>query len=236
MQTRDVVTRAEWDAELRLFLQKEKALQQQRDALAAQRRQLPWYPITTDYRFDSENGEVGLAELFAGRSQLLVWHFMFAADWEEGCPSCSFWADQYSPAVPHLAARDVSLVAVSTAPVSVLSAYKRRMGWAFPWVSCADNGFNRECAATFSAADVASGDSLYNHGTIPPAGEEMPGLSVFALDEQGAVYRTYATYARGLDALNGAYQQLDLVPKGRDEGRLDYPMAWLKRRDAYGEA
>jgi predicted dithiol-disulfide oxidoreductase (DUF899 family) len=156
---------------------------------------------------------------------------MFGADWEEGCKSCSFWADHYSPAVVHLAHRDVSLVAVSTAPLARLEAYRRRMGWSFRWVSSGDNGFNRDFAVTFTPEEVEGRQPLYNLGTLPAYGPEMPGLSVFARGDDGAVYRTYSTYARGLDPLNPTYQHLDLVPKGRDEG--DHPMAWLRRRDQY---
>ncbi|MEM9602551.1 MAG: DUF899 domain-containing protein [Pseudomonadota bacterium] len=229
---RRVVDQDTWARAHRDFLQKEKALQRQRDALAAERRDLPWVRVERDYRFDGSDGPCTLHDLFDGRSQLLVWHFMFGPSWDAGCPSCSLWADQYAPAAVHLAARDVSLVVVSAAPIETLDAYRTRMGWDFRWVSAGDSGFNTDFAVSFPAEAIARAEPDYNHGTLAPMAEELPGLSVFAR-EGGVIYRTYSTYARGLDALNGVYQQLDLVPKGRDEAALDYPMAWVRRHDEY---
>jgi len=231
MQPNSVVDQSTWLQARRDFMAKEKALQRARDALAAERRALPWTRVEKTYVFDTPEGPRTLAELFDGREQLVVWHFMFGEDWEEGCKSCSFWADHYSPAVVHLAHRDVSLVAVSTAPLAKLEVYRKRMGWSFRWLSSDDNGFNRDFAVTFTPEEVEGKRPLYNLGTLPAFGREMPGLSVFAMGDDGAVYRTYSTYARGLDPLNATYQHLDLVPKGRDEG--DHPMVWLRRRDQY---
>lgn len=232
MNARRIVGEAAWLDARRALMDEEKALLRAHDRLAAKRRELPWMRVDKDYAFQSEAGEVSLPDLFEGRGQLIVWHFMFGADWTEGCPSCSFWADQYSPALPHLHDRGVSLAAVSTAPVERLIAYRDRMGWAFPWVSSGGTDFNRDFGVTFAEDEV--GDApLYNFGTLPAGGRELPGLTVFAMDGDGAVHRTYSAYARGLDSLNGAYQLLDLVPKGRDEDGLPWPMAWLRRRDQY---
>jgi predicted dithiol-disulfide oxidoreductase (DUF899 family) len=231
MQPNSIVDQSTWLQARRELMAKEKALQRARDALAAERRALPWTRVEKRYVFDTPEGPRTLAELFDGREQLVVWHFMFGADWEEGCKSCSFWADHYSPAVVHLANRDISLVAVSTAPLAKLEAYRKRMGWSFRWVSADDNGFNRDFAVSFTPEEVEAKPMLYNFGTLPADFEELPGLSVFAMGDDGAVYRTYSTYARGIDPLNATYQHLDLVPKGRDEG--DHPMAWLRRHDQY---
>ena len=232
MQAQRIVGEAAWLDARRILMDEEKALLRAHDRLAAKRRELPWMRVEKDYAFQSEAGAVSLPDLFEGREQLIVWHFMFGADWTEGCPSCSFWADQYSPALPHLHDRGVSLAAVSTAPVERLIAYRDRMGWAFPWVSSGGTDFNRDFGVTF-AEDETGAAPLYNFGTLPAGGRELPGLTVFAMDDDGAVHRTYSAYARGLDSLNGAYQLLDLVPKGRDEDGLPWPMAWLRRRDQY---
>lgn len=236
MQTNPIVDRETWDTARRELMALEKAHQKERDALAAARRALPWTRVGTEYVFDTVDGPRTLAELFEGRDQLIVWHFMFGADWAEGCPSCSFWADHYSPAIVHLAHRGVSLVAVSAAPLETLQAYRRRMGWNFRWVSSGSNGFNRDFGVAFSQAEIEAGEPRYNFGTLPPRASEMPGLSVFARGDDGAVYRTYSTYARGLDPLNTTYQHLDLVPRGRNEAGLSYAMAWLRRHDQYEDA
>ncbi len=229
-----VVDQDTWIAARKNFMAKEKDFQRARDALSEERRALPWMKITKDYRFQGDCGEVTLDDLFEGRSQLIVWHFMFGADWEAGCKSCSFWADSYDRSVVHLNARDVSLAVVSTAPIETLADYKARMGWSFTWVSAGENGFNQEFAVTFSEDQVSAREPLYNFGTLPAFVDELPGMSVFVKGNDGAIYRTYSTYARGLDPLNAAYQQLDLVPKGRDEGGQG--MAWLRRRDEYETA
>ncbi len=231
--TRTIVTQDEWLTARRAFMEKEKAFQKARDALAAERQALPWMRVEKDYVFDGPQGQISLADLFGPHSQLIVWHFMFGADWEAGCPSCSFWADQFSPAVAHLAARDDKFAVISSAPIDKLAAYRKRMGWTFDWVSADSNTFNSDFAVTFSEEEQASGEMLYNFNSLPAFGREMPGLSVFFKDEDGAIYRTYSAYARGLDVFNGAYQYLDAVPKGRDESDLPYPMSWVKRHDQY---
>ena len=181
----------------------------------------------------ARTGAVSFADLFAGKSQLIVYHFMFGPDWEAGCKSCSFWADNYDRIVVHLKARDTNLVGVSRAPYQRLAAYKKRMGWTFDWVSSLGNSFNHDFAVSFTKDELARPDNNYNFGTQKFSVDEAPGISVFARDG-GAIYRTYSTYSRGLDMLNGAYHLLDLVPKGRDEEGLSYGMEWLRRRDEYG--
>ncbi len=228
-----VVDRDEWLAARVAHLEQEKAFTRQRDELSRQRRDLPWLEITTDYRFDGPSGSVGLADLFEGRGQLLVNHFMFGPGWEEGCPSCSFWADNYSGTEVHLAARDTTLVAISSAPRVELERYQARMGWSFPWYSSAGSSFNADCGVSFGAEQLASGEKLYNYGTQQPFGDESPGMSIFARTDDDRVFLTYQTFSRGLDMLNGAYHMLDLTPKGRDEQDLPYGMAWLHRHDQY---
>lgn len=221
-----VATREESDAVRIELLAAEKELTRLHDDVARQRRELPWVRIDVDYVFETERGPSTLAELFDGRSQLIVWHFMFGDDWAEGCPSCSFWADGYDGVLPHLAARDVSLTAVSTAPLETLLAYRERMGWSFPWVSSGGTTFNRD----FEVA----GSMRYNYRPTEEPIDELPGFSVFVRDG-GDVFHTYSAYARGLDIFNNAYQMLDMVPKGRDEDDLPWGMAWLRRHDAYDD-
>jgi len=225
-------TREEWRAERLALLEREKELNRLRDELAAQRRALPWVPVEKDYRFDGPDGPASLRDLFAGRSQLLVYHFMFGPDWEEGCPSCSFWADSFDGVTVHLAARDVTLVAVSRAPYDKLAAYRRRMGWTFPWFSSGASDFNEDFNVSFTP-DQQRTSGEYNYRTIERPGDELPGISAFVTDAGGRVFHTYSAYARGLDPVNSGYQLLDLAPKGRDESGLAWPMQWLRRHDAY---
>ena len=235
MQDHRVVSRDEWVAARREHLVKEKEFTRLRDKLSQERRDLPWVKVDKDYAFDGPEGKQTLAELFDGRSQLYVYHFMFGTDWDEGCPSCSFWADNFNPLAVHLNHRDVTLVAVSKAPLAKLDAYKKRMGWSFRWVSSAGNDFNRDYHVSFTPEEMEKGDVYYNYGKSQFPVEEAPGVSVFYKDAGGDVFHTYSCYARGLDMLNAAYHMLDLVPKGRDEQDLPYSMAWLRRRDAYEE-
>ena len=228
-----VVSSEEWLAARKAFLAKEKEFTRLRDELSRQRRELPWVRIDKTYVFDGPDGKESLSDLFAGRGQLLVYHFMFGPDWKEGCPSCSFWADNYNGIVAHLEHRDVSLVAISRAPLERLDAYKKRMGWSFKWVSSLGNDFNRDFAVSFTPEDLKQGGNNYNFATTRFSGEEAPGASVFVRGDDGGIYRSYSCYARGLDMLNGAYHLLDLVPKGRDEQGLPYPMAWVRRHDKY---
>jgi predicted dithiol-disulfide oxidoreductase (DUF899 family) len=227
-----VVSRAEWRTERLALLAEEKAFDRARDALAARRRALPVVEVVRDYRFADEGGEVGLAGLFGGLRQLVVYHFMFGPDWAEGCPSCSFWADNFDGIDVHLRARDTALVAVSKAPLDRLLAYRKRMGWRFRWVSAGDSGFNEDYSVSFPPG---SEGGEYNFRPRTHPGSELPGISVF-FREGERVFHSYSTYARGLDMLNGAYHFLDLTPKGRDEGGLPWSMAWVRRRDRYDAA
>jgi predicted dithiol-disulfide oxidoreductase (DUF899 family) len=229
--THAVVTQDEWVAARRDLLGKEKELTSLRDELAAARRELPWVRVDKRYEFDTNDGRRTLADLFAGRSQLLVYHFMLGPGWAEGCPSCSFWADSFDGAIVHLANRDVTMICASRAPLDAINAYKARMGWGFEWVSSLRSDFNFDFGVSFTEAEQTAGGE-YNFRHVERVGEEMPGLSAFAL-EGGDVYRTYSCYARGLDPINSAYQLLDLAPKGRDEEGLPWPMAWVRRHDVY---
>jgi predicted dithiol-disulfide oxidoreductase (DUF899 family) len=228
-----VVDQQEWLRERRDFLAKEKAFTRARDELNAARRALPWVRIDKDYRFQGAAGELGLADLFAGRSQLLLYHFMFHPDWEQACKSCSFWADGYNGIFRHLAQRDVNLVVVSRAPLSKLQAFASRCGWEFPWYSSEGSEFNHDFRVSFTDEEISSGSVDYNFGPSSFTPTEAPGLSVFCAEDDGSIYRTYSCYARGLDMLNVAYHHLDLVPKGRDEDELPYSMAWLDFQDQY---
>ncbi len=230
-----VETRADWLAERLALLAQEKELTRQRDRLAAARRELPWVAVTHPYRFSSVDGGatgVTLADLFEGRGQLLVYHFMFGPGWEEGCPSCSFWADNYNGIVVHLNQRDVTLVAVSRGPVQQLAAYRSRMGWSFPWYSSAESTFNFDYGVSFTEDQQQTG-AEYNFAPASGPGDEAPGLSAFVRGADGGVYHTYSCYSRGLDAFNGAYQLLDVTPRGRNEDELPWSMAWLRRHDQY---
>ncbi len=224
-------TRKEWTT-LRLeLLAREKELNRLRDQLAEQRRALPWVRLDKDYRFDGPDGTRSLADLFDGRSQLLVYHFMFGPDWDEGCPSCSFWADSFDGVGVHLAHRDVTFVCISRARYEKLAAYQARMSWRFPWFSSSASDFNFDFGVSFTPEQQEHGGTYnFAHQDHPP--EEAPGLSAFAVQD-GDVFHTYSTNARGLDPINCAYQLLDLAPKGRDEDGLEWPMAWLRRHDAY---
>ena len=227
-----VVSRDEWVAARAALLAKEKAFTQERDRLSKERRELPWVKVDEPYVFDGPAGKETLSDLFGASGQLLVYHFMFGPDWNEGCPSCSFWADNYNGVVVHLKHRDVALVAISRAPLEKLEAYKRRMGWSFKWVSSLGNDFNRDYHVSFTPEEQKT--AIYNYKPGGFGSSEAPGISVFAKDETGNVFHTYSCYARGLDMLNGAYHLLDLVPKGRDEVGLPHSMAWVRRHDKYG--
>jgi predicted dithiol-disulfide oxidoreductase (DUF899 family) len=228
-----VVDAEQWRQARTTFLEQEKAFTRQRDALSAARRELPWLEITEEYRFESPEGEVFLADLFGDQHQLLLYHFMMGPDWEEGCPSCSFWADSYDGTQIHLAHRDTALAVVSRTSVDNIEAYRKRMGWNFRWVSSLNSSFNFEMGVSFTPEQVASGDKLYNYGNNAFGGEEAPGISTFIRDDDGRIFLTYQTFARGLDMLNGTYHHLDLMAKGRDEDNLDWSMQWLHRHDAY---
>jgi predicted dithiol-disulfide oxidoreductase (DUF899 family) len=229
-----VVGPDEWIAARRALLAQEKQLTRAQEAVAAARRALPWQAVTADYRFTGPQGEVTLAELFGDRSQLIVNHFMFGPGWGEGCIGCSFGADHIDGTLPHLAQRDVAYVAVSRAPYAELAAYKRRMGWRFDWVSSADSAFNYDMGVSFHPADIEAGRATYNFAPLPFAIEDLQGHSVFIRTADG-IFRTYASYARGGEALLTTYALLDMTPKGRAEnGPHHNLMDWVKRHDDYG--
>jgi predicted dithiol-disulfide oxidoreductase (DUF899 family) len=232
MTNHTLVSAKEWLVSRRQLLEKEKEFTLARERLAAERRALPWVEVEKDYVFETPTGKKTLLELFAGRSQLVVYHFMFGPDAAAGCPGCSFWADTFDHIEPHLNARDTSFLAVSRAPLARLLAYRARLGWTFPWASALGNEFNHDLGVGFSAEEIAAEAPLYNYGKEQVRGAEKPGISVFARDGV-RIFHTYSCYARGLDMMNAAYQYLDLVPKGRDEQGLDFSMSWLKRRDEY---
>ena len=230
-----VVSADEWKAAREELLVKEKELTRARDALAAERRRMPRLAVEKEYRFEGTDGPLSLADLFGGRRQLIVYHFMLGPGWQEGCPSCSFLADHIDGAVVHLAQRDVTLVAVSRAPLRQIEAFKQRMGWRFTWVSSYGSEFNFDYQVSFTKAQMASGAVDYNFAAREFPSEEAPGLSVFYKDEPGDVFHTYSAYARGLDLLVGAYNYLDLAPKGRDEEALAFTMAWVRHHDRYSD-
>ena len=233
MQEHGIVSREEWIEARKAHLAKEKEFTHLRDRLSAERRELPWVKIDKAYTFDGPDGQESLSDLFDGRSQLLIQHFMLGPDWQEGCPSCSFWADGYDGFVVHLAHRDVTMVSVSRAPLANIDAYKKRMGWSFKWVSSLDTDFNHDFNVSFTPEEIEKGEMYYNYQVTKFPADEAPGASVFYRNDSGDIFQTYSCYGRGLDILNGAYNYLDLVPKGRDENDLPYTMAWLKRHDQY---
>ena len=230
-----VVSHAKWLAARSEFLAKEKEFNRLRDELSQQRRTLPWEQVEKRYDFDSTKGKVTLADLFDGRSQLIVYHFMFGPGWQEGCPSCSFVSDHFDGTLVHLANRDTTLVVVSRAPFAEIEAFKKRMGWKFEWVSSFGGDFNFDYHVSFTPEERARGKVEYNYAKSEFPSEEGPGASVFAKAATGEVFHTYSTYARGLDILMGTYNLLDLVPKGRDEDRLAFTMSWVRHHDRYAE-
>jgi predicted dithiol-disulfide oxidoreductase (DUF899 family) len=232
-----VVSSAEWLEARKAFLAEERDFTHRRDELSRKRRQLPWVKVEKDYVFDGRNGKVRLADLFGSRSQLIIYHFMFGPGWKEGCPSCSFLADQFNPMLIHLADRDVAFAAVSRATIGEIQAFQERMGWTFPWVSSFANDFNWDFNVSFAQEERVDGKVYHNYGLMEFPRDEGPGASVFYKSADGEIFRTYSTYARGLDILIGAYNYLDLVPKGRnEEGIKPYPMAWVRHHDRYADA
>lgn len=226
-----IADREEWLAARRALLVREKDLTKLRDEVAALRRALPRVAVGKPYVFVGPAGRSSLGDLFAGKSQLIVYHFMLGPKATEPCKSCSFWAEHYDAIRVHLVHRDTELVAVSRAPTDKIEAVKARFGWRFPWYSSGEGDFNFDFGVSFT--EEQDGRRLYNFGTQEASQGEMPGLSVFTKDEAGRVFHAYSTYSRGLDALNGTYQLLDLTPRGRDEGGLPWPMAWVKHKDRY---
>ncbi len=226
-----VVSRQEWIEARKVLLRKEKEFTRLRDAMSAEQRALPWVAVEKAYAFEGPRGTETLAQLFEGRGQLVVYHFMFGPDWEAGCPHCSFWADNFDPVIVHLNQRDVTMVAVSRAPYAKLADYRKRMGWSFKWVSSLGTDFNFDFQASFTGEELAAKDAFYNFTRQSPGASEREGVSVFCRDEAGRIFHTYSTYARGIDVFNTAYHFLDVVPKGRDEGGRS--QFWVRRHDEY---
>jgi predicted dithiol-disulfide oxidoreductase (DUF899 family) len=230
-----VASKKEWLEARLAFLAKEKDFTRQRDELSRQRRELPWLAIGKTYIFDGPEGKETLAQLFAGRSQLMIYHFMLGPEWQEGCKSCSYLADHFDGSLIHLANRDVTFLVVSRAPLPEIEAFKKRMGWHFKWVSSYESDFNFDFHVSFSKDQLAAGEVDYNYGKTQFPSEEAPGLSAFYKDGSGQVFHTYSAYARGLDILVGAYNFLDLAPKGRDEDLLAFSMSWVRHHDRYDQ-
>jgi len=228
-----IVSRDEWLAARKNLLAREKQFTHERDAIAAERRQLPWVKVEKNYVFNSPSGRKTLADLFGGKSQLIVYHFMFAPEWNEGCPSCSFVMDHTDGTLAHLAQRDVSFVAVSRAPISKIEAFKKRLGWKFNWVSSGGSDFNYDYHASFTPEQMGQGKVDYNFELTQFPSAEGPGFSVFYKDKEGNIFHTYSSYARGAETGMGTYSYLDLVPKGRDEDGLSFSMAWVRHHDRY---
>jgi predicted dithiol-disulfide oxidoreductase (DUF899 family) len=228
-----IVSHQDWLKARLELLAAEKEFTRQRDALTRRRMAMPWERVEKSYQFEGPNGALSLADLFDGRSQLIVYHFMFAPDWEEGCRSCSFWADNFNVIPIHLNHRDVTLAAVSRAPIAKIDAYKARMGWGFPWVSSYGSDFNFDYHVSWTPEQLRAGKGTYNFQDWPVSVSDDQGISVFYKNEKDEVFHTYSCYSRGIDAVNGAYQFLDLVPKGRDEDGFDFAMEWVHRHDQY---
>ena len=232
MQPHKIVSEQEWIAASKALLAKEKAFTHERDRLSAERRDLPWVKVEKNYVFDGRDGEETLGDLFGGRSQLIVYHFMFGPGDKQGCVMCSFLSDHIDGARPHLEHHDVSLVVVSRAPLAEFEPYRKHMGWHFKWVSAYRCSFNSDYHVSFTKADTAEGDTTYNYELRKEQSEgEAPGISVFTKDERGDIFHTYSSYARGGDLLIGAYNYLDLTPKGRNEGSEQ--KGWVRRHDEY---
>jgi predicted dithiol-disulfide oxidoreductase (DUF899 family) len=227
-----IVSEAEWLVARKDLLAREKELTRLRDQVSARRRELPWVKIDKEYVFEGSDGKETLTDLFDGHNQLIVYHFMFGPDWEEGCKSCSYLADHFDGANWHLPHRDVALVVVSRAPLPELEAFQKRLDWHFKWVSSNGNDFNYDYHVSATKDEIAKNKMDYNYETAELNSEEMPGLSVFYKNDDGDIFHTYSTYARGLDILVGTYNFLDLVPKGRDEDP-DSTMSWVRHHDRY---
>jgi predicted dithiol-disulfide oxidoreductase (DUF899 family) len=235
MQTHEIVSRDEWIAARRELLAKEKELLRATDALRRHTRELPWVKVDKNYVFDGPDGKETLASLFAGRSQLIVKHFMMAPGWKEGCLGCSFGADQVDGSIVHLVNHDVMFVAVSRAPYPEIAAYHERMGWKFKWVSSNGSDFNYDYNVSFTEADKARGKVFYNFVETDYAVDELPGYSVFYKDEPGDIFHTYSVFARGTEQLGGVYGLLDVTPKGRNEPPGGNLGAWVRRHDEYDQ-
>jgi len=227
----EVVSHEAWIAARTAFLEKEKEFTRLRDELSAARRALPWERVEKEYVLEGANGPRTLTDLFDGRSQLVVYHFMFPPEWEAGCPHCSFWADNFNETIIHMNHHDVTMIVVSRAPAQKLDAYRKRMGWSFEWVSSHDSDFNYDYFASFTKDEVAKKSAFFNYRWQDPGFTDREGMSVFYKDPSGQIFHTYSTYARGIDIVNAAYNIFDMTPKGRDEeGRNQF---WIRRHDEY---
>jgi predicted dithiol-disulfide oxidoreductase (DUF899 family) len=235
LNNHQIVSKNEWIKARKVLLQKEKEFTELRDQLSQQRRDLPWVAVDKEYVFDGPNGKQNLSDLFDGRSQLIVYHFMYGPNWDAGCPSCSFWADNFNDIIVHLNQRDVTMIAVSRAPYNKIDAYKKRMGWDFNWVSSFDTDFNYDYFVSFTSEELTKKKAFYNFIPQDPRISDREGVSVFYKDPSGKIFHTYSTYERGLDILNTAYNYLDLLPKGRDEDGYEFPMTWVRRHDEYNK-
>ena len=229
MQNPRITSKQEWLTARLALLEKEKAFNRQRDELTRERQLLPWVKIDKQYSFDGPDGELSFADAFGRCSQLIVYHFMYHPSWNEGCVSCSFWADNFNGIITHLNARDVAMVVVSTASINQLTEYKNRLGWSFNWLSSLNSDFCKDFHVSFDESQKVDKEVYYNYRLQNFPSQEAPGVSVFAKDKHGDIFHTYSTYSRGLDMLNGAYHYLDIVPKGRDEKELEWSMACIDR-------
>jgi predicted dithiol-disulfide oxidoreductase (DUF899 family) len=234
VKSHDVVSHEKWLEARRYFLKKEKEFTRLRDELNEQRRALPWEKVEKQYLFKGPKGDETLSDLFDGKSQLIVWHFMFGPDWEQGCAHCSFWADGWNGVVEHLKHRDTTIMAISRAPLAKIEPFKRRMGWSFKWVSSANTDFNFDFQASVRPEELKAKKVLYNYQEMKPFSDQMHGVSTFCKDDKGDVFHTYSTYSRGVDSLNVAFQFLDLTAKGRDEDwSQPHPSGWVRHHDRY---
>jgi predicted dithiol-disulfide oxidoreductase (DUF899 family) len=231
-----VVSKEEWLEARKALLDQEKAFTRGRDELSRKRRELPWVQVEKDYVFDGPQGRVTLSELFGGRTQLMIYHFMFGPKWAEGCPSCSMVADNIDGALVHLSQRDATLVMVSRAPIDKIEAFRKRMGWNCRWVSSYGNSFNRDYNVSFTKDEMEKGEVYYNFQVNRFPSDEAPGVSVFYKDATGLIFRTYSAYGRGVEGLLGTYDLLDMTPKGRDEDQLPFTMAWVRHHDRYPDS
>ncbi|MGN6350262.1 MAG: DUF899 domain-containing protein [Candidatus Nitrosocosmicus sp.] len=230
-----IVSQSEWMQARKDLLAKEKEFTIIRDQLNQKRRDLPWVQVDKEYVFDGPTGKQTLSELFDGRSQLIVYHFMYDPSWNAGCPSCSFWADNFDGMCIHLNHRDVTMIAVSRTPYNKIDKYKKRMGWKFKWVSSYNTDFNYDYHISFTSEELDKKKVFYNYIDQYTPSTEREGVSIFYKNSSGKIYHTYSTYARGIDILNTAYNYLDLVPKGRDEIGHEFPQYWVRRHDEYGK-
>ena len=234
IENRKVVSQKEWLVARKELLVEEKKFSKLHDELNLQRRKLPWVKIEKEYVFDGPTGKVTFADLFCGKSQVLIYHFMFGPGWKEGCSHCSFWADHFDSVNIHIGQRDTTFAVISRAPLTEIERFKTRMGWRFQWVSSYGGDFNADSHVSFTEEEMAQGKVNYNYTMQEFPSAEAPGLSVFYKDADGVVFHTYSTYGRGVELLMGTYRILDLVPKGRDEDHLGFAMEWVRHHDRYG--